>query len=317
MRFIILGVFLVVSSHASLAHNCTNLGEDSGQTVNICLGAINSSNANKSKHSNLNNEVLQKPVEVVLSPSSVKQIRSVVNSQSKPETTQNPTQYELTKEDVQVNQRGMKRAAWAAFLGICATIVLLFWNGWQLQKANRFGFSMAKSGVRAARSSNRAALAAKRTADAAESAERAYVMVEFECVRKTADSGDDFIEVTAWIVNAGRTPAVDVTYEHGWSGYKHGNAVYDETPIGMLSAGQRVQVVDFPGAFSLNPFVGPFSDQNTVAKVSVKITGYSDIFGVEGKKSNFTGSIDRAGKFRTNTRLTDVQRPTRDRSIGR
>lgn len=299
MRFIAFGIFLIVLSHASLAHDCTNLGEDSGQTVNVCLSSTKNSPTSKSKNpATINSEVLQKPVEVVLSPSTIRQIRSIVKSQSKTETTHNPTQYELTKEDVQINQRGMKRAAWAAFGGICATIALLFWNGLQLQKANRLGLSMAKSSVRAA-------VAAKKTADAAEITERAYVMVDFECIKKTTDSGDDFVEVTAWIVNVGKTPAIDITYEHGWSGYKTGNAIYDETPIGMLSAGQKVQIVDFPKGFSLNPFIGPFGDKNTVASINVRITGYRDIFGVEGKRLDFSGSIDKAGKLRTNTRLTD------------
>lgn len=174
---------------------------------------------------------------------------------------------------------------------------------WMLYKTlseTRNASTYARKSLAAA---NAATDAAIRTAEASETAERAYVLVEFECIKKTADSGNEFVEVTAWIVNAGKTPALDVTYVHGWSGYKCGNEVRGETPIGMLTAGQKVRVVDLPSSFSLNPFIGPFGDQNSVANVYVKITGYKDIFGVDGKHFTCSGNIDKSGVLRTNTYL--------------
>ena len=113
----------------------------------------------------LNSEIRDKPDEVVYISGTVEAINAILRNGSHETNQYESGNYELSREDVRVNQRWMMYGTWAMCVFMAVTIILLWWNGCQLRTANRFGRSMALSGIRAARYSHRAAIQARRAAN--------------------------------------------------------------------------------------------------------------------------------------------------------
>jgi len=107
-------------------------------------------------------------------------------------------------------------------LFLAITVGLLYWSGTQIQKANRFGESMARSGIRAARSGNRAAISAKMTLEETKKNNtlqlRPYLEIpKVKIIRRSNMSNTMHLDISFDIKNVGLSPATDFT--DAWLGH--------------------------------------------------------------------------------------------------
>lgn len=81
--------------------------------------------------------------------------------------TNGPTEYDLAREDVEINQRWMMYAALTSTAALIVTSGLLIWNACQLQRANRQGKQMVRQSFEAARAARESVQAAEKNLEIA------------------------------------------------------------------------------------------------------------------------------------------------------